>query len=257
MALLTITSPGIYAVTSDYTAGPWENGVEVASGTHYVTILLYKRLVGAGGPGSMNAGVYASGCAALTVVDMGGSIRDFACGVRAENCDGLRVGGISILAAYFRGVLASGHKLIVADNQIGDVGGCAYPGHTRCMGIEVQGRPDIPMGSHRILRNTIGQVRGSGVDEGVGISLSDNALGSLVKGNVCQNREIYSKTFGLWAGGSTDLTATDNEFTNFEHALGFSSTAAGYLDRNSYRSCTNRMWQPNPNVEFGPTDSLC
>lgn len=263
---MTITTPGVYSVTSDITVSAGTSGIVVAPGVHGVRILLYSRIVSAGttaSAASISAGIECNGSTDINIIGMGGSIRDFAYGVRADNCHRLAVDNVAIENAWFRGIAASGLKPRITNNRIDRVGGCTAYANAFGMGVEWQSSATYPRGEALIQGNTIDDVFGMGTGEGCFISLSDYAGGSVVKGNVCRGDTLLPNTFAVWCGNNATVmpesdapVLTDNEFVNMRFALGVSSTARAFVDRNTYRNCQDRMWQPNPLVEFGPTDSL-
>lgn len=256
MPVLNITSPGVYHVTADYTAtGPFDHGITIAPGVHYVTILLYSRLVAASGPGSMNSGIQFLNNAAVTVIGMGGSIRGFAYGVRGENANLARIQNVFVQDAWFRGIRIDGHESMICDNDIRDVGGCTYYPNAYCMGIETQGLP-VAEGRAKILRNSVQRVRGVGTGESVGIALSDKGRGAIIQGNTIKNDEMLPGSFGLWVGGQSDPAVVGNHFDTWGYGAAWSSPPSGFLDENSFRACTATLLNGSFSLEVGPSDLI-
>jgi hypothetical protein len=256
MPLVTITSPGPHHITADYTAGANDHGVVIAPNVHNVRIYLYSRLVGAGGPSSVNSGIYYNGNADVAVIGMGGSIRGFQYGVRGENTNLARVRNVFVQDAYFRGIVISGQEPIIEDNDIRNIGGCTVFPNAYCMGIETQGTTGNG-GRAKVLRNSVEEVYGVGSGESVGISLSDKSQGSVVHGNIIRNRQMRAGSFGLWVGGESDPSVAGNHFERFAYGAAFSSVPTGFLDENSFRDCGQKvLHQSNGKVTFGTGDLL-
>ena len=253
MPLLTINSSGLYHITADYTAtGPTDDAIRIAPGVHYVTILLYSRLVGASGPASLNSGIFWNGNAAINVIGMGGSIRGFQYGARGENTNISSVRDVFIQDAFFRGIVLNGPKARITDNIVQNVGGCtAYP-NAYCMGIETQG---ITTADNEaiVCRNVVQEVYGVGAGESVGISLSDKCRGAILKDNVVKNKVMRAGSFGLWVGGDSDPSGVGNHFEGFAFGAAFSSVPTGFLDENTFRNCGQNILHQN-NIVIGPGD---
>ena len=254
MPVLTITSPGVYHITADYTsAGPNDHGVVIAPGVHYVTILLYSRLVGAGGPASLNSGVFFDGNADVKIIGMGGSIRGFQYGVRGENTNIARVRDVFVQDAYFRGIGISGQEPTIEGNDIRNVGGCtAYP-NAYCMGIETQGLGGSA-GKAKVLRNMVQDTYGVGSGESVGIALSDRGHGAIIQGNVIRNSVLRAGSFGLWVGGQSNPSVIGNHFDTWTYGATWSSPPSGFIDENSFRNCTQNIYNNTFSLEIGPSD---
>lgn len=256
MPLMTISAPGVYSITSDMTqTNPNDDAIRVLPGVNYVTILLYARLVGGGGPASLNAGVSFDGCAAVSVIGMGGSIRGFQYGVRAANTNLAKVRDVFVQDAYFRGVRIDGEGTVIEGCDIRNITGCtAYP-DAYCMGIEAQG---ITTADSQIslLRNTVRNVRGMGDGESVGISLSGKGRGALIKDNAVLNQELYPGSFGFWIGGDSDPAFVHNHADRFGYGVCFSSPPTGMVDENSFRNCTLNIQDSGGDIIVGPGDFL-
>lgn len=234
MPLLTITAPGVYEVRSDMTqSAPNDHAIRIAPGVHYVTILLYARLVGAGGPNSNNAAIYADGNADVKIIGMGGSIRGFARNIWMENCFISRIENVFMQDAWFRGIWHQGDDPMIAGNDIRSVTGCTFYPNAYCMGIETQGISNP--GKAKVLRNTVQDVYGVGTGEGVGISISDKGQDAVVMHNIVKNQTVIpSKSFGLWVGGQSNVSAAHNHFQGYHYGATFSSPPTGFVDENSF-----------------------
>lgn len=254
MPLMTITAPGIYNITSDMTqTNPNDSAIVLSPGVHNVTILLYSRLVGAGGSGSFNAGIVFDGCAAVSVIGMGGSVRGFQYGVRAAGTNFARVRGLFVQDAWFRGIRIDGENTSIEDCDVRNVtGSTAYP-DAYCMGIEVQGltRPDSNIS---VIRNSVRNVMGMGQGESVGISLSGKGHGALIKDNAVINEAVRDGSFGYWIGGDSDPAFVHNHAEGFGYGVCFSSPPTGFIDENSYRNCTVNIQDSGNDIVRGPGD---
>lgn len=254
MPLMTISSPGIYEIRSDMTQmNPNDDAIRILPGVHYVTILLYARLVGGGGPASINAGISFDGCAAVSIIGMGGSIRGFQYGVRAEGTNIAKVRNLFIQDAFFRGIRLDGEGTVIEGCDVREVTGCtAYP-NAYCMGIEAQGITTVDS-QISIIRNTVRNVKGMGAGESVGISLSGKGRGALIKDNAVMNSHLYPGSFGYWVGGDSDPAFIHNHAERFGYGIAFSSPPTGFIDENSYRNCTQNILDSGGDVIIGPGD---
>lgn len=260
MPLLTISSPGTYHITADYTCGPLEDGIVVNPGVHYVTIFLYSRLVGAGGAASQNAGIRLRGNADVKIISMGGSIRGFQYGICGEVAGGVPVNipqihGISVLDATFRGIRLDAEEPIVQGCDVRNVGGCNVFPNAYCMGIEVQGYLK-PEGKPSILRNTVRNIQGVGTGESVGISISDKGVGGVLAHNTIINPAMLPGSFGVWIGGDSDVLAFGNGLDTWGNGIAVSSPPSAYIDENAFKNCLTKVLSSTPKVVLGPSDLI-
>jgi hypothetical protein len=240
MPSLTISAPGTYHITSDYTqADPNDNAIYITPGTHYVTILLSGRLVGAGGPGGNNAGIYAPYSAALTVIGLGGSIRGFSYGVRGDNNYIARISDLFVQDGYFRGIGIYGDDIAIDRCDIRNITGATWTPNAYSFGIEVQGLAPDGHGKPKVARCNVQDVYGTGTGESVGISISDRGIGGVVSGNTVKNSTMKPGSFGLWVGGNSNVAVTHNLFDTWANGGTFSSPPGGFLDENAFRNVTN------------------
>ena len=254
MPLMTISAPGIYHVTTDMTqTNPADDAIKVLPGVNYVTILLYSRLVGAGGAGSVNAGINFDGCAAVSIIGMGGSIRGFQYGVRAAGTNFARVRNLLVQDAWFRGIRIDGENTVIENNDVRNITGTTAFADAYCMGIEAQGYA-MANSSISVLRNTVRNVQGMGDGESVGIALSGKGLRSLIQGNAVLNPELLDGSFGFWIGGESDPSVVHNHADTFGRGICFSSPPTGVVDENSFRNCTINVLDSGGDVIRGPGD---
>jgi len=255
MPLLNITVSGYYAITADYTASsPTDDAVVVAPGVHNVIILLYSRLIcpAAFSTGRQNAGIRLSNSNAVTVLGMGGHIRGFGFGLRADNCDNVTVDNLCIPDALMRGIKIEGNSAVVRNSLIRSVYGSTFTPNQYCMGLEMSGVAPTAMG------NTIRDFRGTDNGEGVGLSITDQGIGGIVKGNASMgtllNDEPRAKTIAYWVGGASDVDFVHNHGANCNWGLAASSPTSGLFDENSFRHCTTEFNASPVNWIIGGSD---
>lgn len=252
--LMTISAPGIYPITSDMTQmSPTDDCIVIAPGVHYVTILLYSRLVGGGGAGSSNAAISFDGNACVNIIGMGGSIRGFQYGVKGENANLAKVRDLVVQDALFRGIRVDGERTVIEGNDIQNITGGTFHANAYCMGIEAQGV--LTANSNiSLLRNTVRNVKGMGTGESVGIALSGKGLDALIKGNAVLNPELREGSFGYWIGGESDPAFVHNHADTFSYGACFSSPPTGHVDENSFRNCTINIQDSGGDIVRGPGD---
>lgn len=252
-AQVVIDAPGDYTIDRDLTQpDPSQSCVVILPGVHYVTLRLRSRLVGAGGPNSVNAGIDAAHSAAVTILGDGGSIRGFAWGARMADCYLARVRGLFVQDSLFRGIVITGDNAMVSECDIRNITGAMWTQNAYCMGIEVSGMS--VNGKPSILRNHVANVVGMGEGESVGISITDKGVGAVVAHNVIANHAWKDKSFGLWVGGDSDATVASNVFDNWRYGLAFSSPPVGWVDENAYRRCTSNILDSGGDVLRGSSD---
>lgn len=238
MPLITITSAGFYAITSDYTAtSEHDSAVVVAPNVHNVTILLYTRLIcPAFSAARQNAGILFSGNNnACGVIGLGGHTRGFGYGLCAPNSQGLRIDNLTVEDALMRGIKIEGADALVKNCLIKNIRGSTLTPAQYCMGIEVSGaRP-------KITSNLIEEFYGTGPEpnngEAVGISVSDLGVGGVVMGNIVRNGRIQPKSYGYWIGGESDVSFAHNHAENMSFGGAASSPTMGMQAGNTFRNC--------------------
>lgn len=250
-----IDAPGDYIIDRDLTQpDPTKNCIVINPGVHYVTLRLRSRLVGAGGAGSNNAGIHAVGSAAVTVLGDGGCIRGFAYGASFFDTYLTSFRDLFVQDALFRGIKLQGDDAMISECDIRNVGGALWTPNAYCMGIEVSGMSSS--GKPKVMRNTVQKVHGVGIGESVGISISDNAQGAFVVGNVIVNDTKPGNPFGagasigLWCGGDSDVTVTHNTFGTWDYGAAFSSTPTGRVSKCSFANCTVAIHDTGGDVEI-------
>lgn len=232
-----ISAPGDYTIDRDITQwDPSQPAVIVTPGTHFVTIRLRSRIEGAGGPGSINAGIHAQNSAALTIIGDGGYIDGFAYGIRCDgDCHRARIEHVVVRQAWFRGIYGYGDRVHIEANTVTSIGGATWTPNAYCMGIEWQGMAADSFGRMTILNNTVRDVSAPGLGEAVGISLSDKAKGSVVRGNLIWNVTKPAKGFAIWVGGDSDVTLTGNSASTWPWFAAFGTPSTGRVAKDNWR----------------------
>jgi hypothetical protein len=238
-----IDAPGDYTIDRDLTQpNPEADCIIINPGVHYVTLRLRSRIVGAGGSGSVNSGIRATGSAAVTVLNDGGSIRGFAYGLRFFDTFIPRVDGLFVQDAWFRGMKIEGDDALIKECDVRNVGGAIWTPNAYCMGIEVSGMSAA--GKPKVFGNFVQKVHGVGSGESVGISISDKALGAIVSGNIVKNDTKPGAPFGagasigVWCGGQSDVTLSHNTLDVWDYGIAFSSTPTGRVGKCFFGDCT-------------------
>lgn len=245
-ARAVIDAPGIYSIDADMTCNLASGAaITVNPGVPYVTIKLRSRIVGAGGSGTLAAGILALDCPQFTVLGEGGTIEGFYFGIRASGLKSV-IKDASILSGWFHGIDIDGDDGIVRGCDIRNIGGTTSAPAARCFGVQASGaRP-------KLLGNYIEKVVGV-AEEAVGLSITDRGVGGLVSGNTVKNAVLApplpngnSAGYGLWVGGASDVVAVHNTFEAWGVGIAYSSPPAGKVDFNSFRNCPKNMMIGDP-----------
>lgn len=250
-----IDSSGDYTIDRDLTlTDPTGSCVSINPGVHYVTIRLRSRIVGAAGVSSNNVAILARGNAAVTLLGDGGSIRGFAYGVQFWNTYLARMSGLFIQDALFRGIKIEGDDAMISNCDVREVHGAMFTPSAYCMGIEASGMSAA--GRPKIIKNFVQNVHGTNsggnTGEGVGISITDRALGAVVTDNVVQNDFKpglgfgRGATIGIWCGGASDVFVEGNSLRTWDYGLVSSSPPSVSHASNVFGDCTT-------NIQIGGT----
>lgn len=232
-----IDSPGDYTIDRDITCtSPNDAAVIINAGVHYVTLHLRSRLVAGFSSSGISRGIEANGSAQVCLLGEGGSISGFRWGVRLSGCYLARVRGLFLPSSLFCGIEINGDACCVEDNDIREVYGSTFAANERCRGIGVYGS------APKVQRNLVTNVRATGLEESLGISIDDLAQNGMVIGNVIKNDVLVSKgqgrkSYGIWVGGSSNVVVAHNTIDTWEAGLTFSSPPTGFIDENAYRNC--------------------
>lgn len=145
---------------------------------------------------------------------------------------GVIVEGMTLLDSDFRGIRAVVNGGAIRDNLIVRTGGCKLFKNSFAMGIEAVGRGLVVEG------NTIAGVVPVNTGEGVGISISDQGVGTAVRGNAITGARDY----GIWIGGSSRALVARNLVTGSRFGLAMSSPTGGIVEANRFIECaTNQI----------------
>lgn len=246
MPLRTISAPGLYYQDTDLTqSNPNDDAILITS--NYVTLINRARIVGAGGVGSNNSGIRVLNGAAVTILNHGGSVRGFTYGLSAYNAYLLRVDGLFVQDALFRGIKIEGDDAYVAHCDIREVHGAMFTPFAYCMGIEMSGMSSGG-GKAKVLRNSVqnvhGTTSGGNTGESVGISITDLNIDAVVQGNLIQNDNKpglafgHGASIGVWVGGASKVLVAENVIRTWDQGLIASSPTSLGHGQNLYANCT-------------------
>jgi hypothetical protein len=245
---VVIDSPGDYTIDRDMTqADPLQHCVTINPGVHYVTLRLRSRLVGAGGVNSNNAGIYANGNAAVSLIGDGGSIRGFAYGVQFYNTLIARMNGLFVQDALFRGIKIEGDDAMISNCDIREVHGAMWTPSAYCMGIECSGMTSgngKPKVLNNFVQNVYGTNSGGNTGESVGISITDLGIGAVVAGNIIQNDTkpglafAHGATIAVWCGGASNVLIDGNVMRTWDNGIVASSPPSIAHGQNLFANCT-------------------
>lgn len=183
------------------------NGVDINFQNH--------KLVGSVTLTTTARGIAARNIHSLTV--RGGIIEGFFAGIWIEE-DGNKESEVGVYTveemlveeSTFRGIRLEGARATVTNSIVREIGGTKVYEDSYAMGVEV-------FGNHcDVSENTISGVFGTGVGEGVAISLSGERDGCEVRANVLLGNGDPSTSFGFWASVNTQKTTfTQNYLRKF------------------------------------------
>jgi len=218
----TIIAPGNYCLTDDITTSSGHAISIAADGV--VLDLKGHSVICRGCPSSTTAsGIHAFNRSDVTIRN--GQIAGFYACVWHSNIAGyiplqddrtaaptnIRVEDIRCRGNFFRGVRVEARSASIRNNAIVDTGGStAYP-NAYAFGIEAVGPATIE-------GNTIYNTYGVGTGEGVGISVTDWGIGTIVRNNRIANftaaKGTGSASFGIWIGGTSNAVVDGNTVVN-------------------------------------------
>jgi Ca2+-binding RTX toxin-like protein len=235
-----ITAPGVYTLTADLVYNS-ATGAAISIRANNVTIDLagHKIVNAAASPGQTAVGISAINRSDVTVVN--GTVSGFFYGVSLtdQTTGSARYGGheisnLTVTDCTFRGIRVEGADNTVKGCTINDVSGTTVYANAFAAGIESLG----PRAT--IVGNRVSEVYPGGTGEGLGISISNNGVGTVVRDNVVTNAHNGSESsFGLWVGGGSVVTATGNTFTGWMQGMGWSSPTSGSFAGNTFAGNDN------------------
>lgn len=234
-----IDQPGIYRLKADIHA----QGDAIHVKADGVTLDLAGHTIS--GPGCKDShaiGIQALGRRRIKIVN--GTIRGFMYAVQmlrdpdpkrsAAQVQDIIIERIVALDNTFRAFRVDGSGVTIRENIIRRTGGTLVYPDAFAMGIEVIG-PNALIENNRIFETVP-----VGIGEGVAISLSSEARGSLVRGNYLSNRvrTEYGRTFAFWIGGSSrKVVVSDNIVIGFTHGFWHDNEAVYIGNVFSYTEC--------------------
>lgn len=250
-----IDAPGDYTIDRDMTqTDPAASCLTINPGVHFVNIRLRSRLVYAGPPSGLGAGIGFNGNAAVTIMGDGGSINGFPYGINAPSSNLLKIKDVPILSALFQGIYMIGPDCIIQGCDIRNVTGSTAYSPSRNFGIQVSGpRP-------KLFRNYVENVIAS--EEAVGISITDQG----VDGIICQNIVKCSVTppplpsglpasYGYWIGGASKVSFEQNMAIGWAVGVAASSPPTVDYGGNRFVGCTLDSEYNNPADFKSTTDA--
>jgi Ca2+-binding RTX toxin-like protein len=187
-----------------------------------------------------------------------GLISGFLYGVKLASSDtlGLSTAGHNVNSLYvknssFRGIVVFGQDSIIKNNIVDNVFGTKVFSNAFAAGIETFGPRSVISG------NSVREVHGSGYGEGLGISVSSNGIGSVVERNTISDAVIDNfRSFGIWVGGGSQVTAKFNTISGFTYGQGWSSeNSNGLIANNTFFGVRHNLIVSSASVKIGPGNS--
>lgn len=232
---IVITQPGVYTLGSDVTYNS-ASGAAIVIRADHVTIDLAGHSITnlAASAGQTAIGISATNRSDITITN--GTVSGFFYGVQlADQTTGSAVYGghevtnLTVTDCTFRGIRVEGAGNTVADCTVHDIAGTTVYANAFSAGIESLGP------GAKITGNKVSEIHAQGTGEGLGISISNNGVGTIVDGNVVENvPRAAEKSYGLWVGGGSVVTATDNTFSGWKQGMGWSSPTSGSYSGNTF-----------------------
>lgn len=241
-----------------------EDGTAIQVTANNVTIdFLGHVLSGPTSGGSTAKAVRSNGVNRLIV--RGGVIDGFFAGVWIESpppgTGWHIVEGMTISHSTFRGIRVEGVGSVVRKNQIKHIGGTMVFEDSYAMGIEAMGD------ASEVSANTVLDVRGQGVGEGVGISLSRAREASEIRDNLLVGSAQPSASYGIWLSVGADRTSVNQNYVYgwlFPLAPGLADLNAIRVSGNNFsgnlcgaNSLPSRLGWLNEHNSVAPTEFDC
>jgi len=222
----TITTQGIYCLTSDLSTG-MTSGSAITIATNNVVIDLNGHKLGglAAGPGTYARGILAYQRKNITIRN--GTVRGFVVGIALwddspfTTSQGHLVEGIRADLNTYYGIYVEGQGNVIQNNQVVSTGG-TQTGATDAYGIAVTG-PGV-----RVLNNDVIETKEQSTGSSYGIFLS-NASGAVVENNRVGSSSIGPGTqFGiLVTGSSLDALVSNNRVTGMSNGVYYAPGSVG------------------------------
>ena len=140
---------------------------------------------------------------------------------------GIVVEGMTLIDSDFRGMRVVADGGVIRDNLIVRAGGCAAYANSFAMGIEAVGRGLV------VEDNTVVGVTPVGSGEGLGVSISEGGVGTIVRRNAITGVRDY----GIWIGGASRVLVENNVVTGSRVGFAMSSPTGGIRANNKFIEC--------------------
>jgi Ca2+-binding RTX toxin-like protein len=228
-----ITAPGVYTLDRDLFHGAGAGAAITIGADNVVIDLNGHRISGSGLAGSFASGIEATNRSNITIRN--GTIDGFFYGVELTDttANTVRYGdhlvsNLFVSNCTFRGIVVMGPDNVVQGCRINDIQGTTVYANAFAAGIESFGP------RARLVNNTITEIYARDLGEGLGISVSNNGVGTIVSGNTIRNSAFDEfRSFGIWVGGGSDVTSYRNTVTNYTYEHGWSSSTKGAFYSNT------------------------
>jgi Ca2+-binding RTX toxin-like protein len=241
-----ITAPGVYTLDRDLVfSGRTGSAITVAA-DNVVIELNGHTIRGSGAANSFANAISATDRSGVTVRN--GSIEGFFYGVRLDDTSTgtVRYGNhlisnLDVSDCTFRGISVQGPNNTVRNCTVSDIQGTTNYDNAFACGIESLGP------RAQLLSNVIRDVYARDMGEGLGISVSNNGIGTVVGGNTISNTVFDEfRSFGIWVGGGSNVTSYGNTVTNYTYGQGWSSVNTGVFYNNTSINCDVWFYNGNP-----------
>jgi Ca2+-binding RTX toxin-like protein len=240
-----ITAPGVYTLDRDLVfSGKTGSAITIAA-DNVVIDLNGHTITGSRAADSFASAISAADRSGITVRN--GSIEGFFYGVRLDDSStgtvrygNHLVSNLDVSDCTFRGITVQGVGNVVRDCVVSDIQGTTNYDNAFACGIETLGP------RAQLLNNLVTDVYARDMGEALGISVSNNGVGTVVAGNTIRNTTFDEfRSFGIWVGGGSNVTSYGNSVTNYTYGQGWSSVNTGVFYNNTSVNCV--VWFHNGN----------
>jgi Ca2+-binding RTX toxin-like protein len=228
-----ITAPGVYTLDRDLIFSARKGSAITIAADNVVIDLNGHTIKGSGAASSFAMGISATNHSRITIQN--GSLEGFFYGVRLDDTSAGTerygrhvVTDLDVSNCTFRGVAVQGSYNVVKDCEISDIQGTTNYANAFAAGIESHGP------RARLINNRVEDVYARDMGEALGISVSNNGVGTVVAGNTIVNSLFDDfRSFGIWVGGGSAVTSYGNTITNYHYGQGWSSVNSGAFYNNT------------------------
>jgi hypothetical protein len=232
----TITTSGIYCLTSDLISSAASGNVITINANNVVLDLNDHRVSGFGaGSGTQAIGIYANQEA--DVIVRNGTVRGFYYGVRLDDTSGTTsseyiIENIRASKNTYYGIYAVGSWSQVRYNSVIQTGGSTVSGTVNAYGIYVQGA------SARVRDNAVVKTIAQTGGTSYALYLDSAASDSIVENNQLSNPALASGTsYGVYVN-SSNVLALDNKIFNMTNGLFFKDATGIYKNNFAVQDTT-------------------